>query len=135
MLKVDVTVDFPSEDEFVKWFNSQTDELYLEMAEAHAKYAKQLVHDVTGNLGKHIHAKKSKFEDGGAISLCDANHAHLVEFGTSEPRLPKEKKLMKFEADGETKFAKVVAPMPAKPFMRPAKEKVIAEYSRKLRSK
>jgi HK97 gp10 family phage protein len=36
---------------------------------------------ITGALRKSIKAKKSKFEDGGAIVIATAPHAKLVEFG------------------------------------------------------
>jgi HK97 gp10 family phage protein len=40
---------------------------------------------ITGTLRKSIRAKKSKFEDGGAIVIASAPHAHLVEYGHGGP--------------------------------------------------
>lgn len=59
-------------------------------------------------------------------------HAFIVEYGTKGPRRPLLKELMKFEIDGEVVFARVVAPMPAKPFMRPARDRVVADVLGKM---
>ena len=132
MIEAKTHVDFP-EDEFMKYFNEQADDLYREMAQKCEHYAMMNVRSHTGNIQNTNKEKKSKYEDGGWICIAEGgkdgkgNHAFLVEYGTEGPRKPLLKKLMKFEIDGKVIFARVVAKMPAKPFMRPAKDKVIAE--------
>ena len=53
----------------------------MEIAKQIAKDAKANINNVTGNLAKSVRAKKSKFEDGGAIVVATAPHASLIEFG------------------------------------------------------
>ena len=72
----------------------------LEIAQQIAKDARASVNVVTGNLKKSIRAKKSKFDDGGAIVVATAPHAHLIEYGRKNA--------------------------PAYPFLRPALDKNIA---------
>ena len=93
-----------------------------------AKDARASINVVTGNLKKGIRAKESKFEDGGWIVMATAPHAHLVEYGGKNVRRPINAKVMK-SADGKF-YGQEVAPMPAKPFLRPALEKNIQEAKR-----
>ena len=53
----------------------------MEIAQQIAKDARASVNVVTGNLRKSIRAKKSKFEDGGAIVVATAPHAFIIEYG------------------------------------------------------
>lgn len=79
--------------------------------------------DKTGNLRRSISVKKSRYEDGSYIVQARGKnrsdggyHAHLIEFGhglIAWGNVPKK-----------TKFVS------ARPFMRPAKEKGIAEAMR-----
>lgn len=87
--------------------------------------------DATGNLRKSIKVLRRKDADGETAHIVAATspHAHLVEFGTQGPRVSKDKKMPLdgiYDGKGRLKFAEVVGPMPAKPFLRPALEKVIA---------
>lgn len=139
LVKAECRVDFPTDGEFAKWFTAQTDDVFREMAEDCEHYATMNVRNHTGNLQMSIKARKSKFKDGGWIVTAGGgggdkgHHALLVEFGTQGPRTPLTKKLMKFEIDGQVFFARIVAPMPAKPFMGPARDRVFQEASRKLK--
>lgn len=135
MIKIDVktAINDSVEQEFFQKFNALTEEIYKEMAKSCANYARENINNVTGNLEMSIKAKKSKYKDGGWVCLAASgkegkgNHAFLVEYGTEGPRKPLTKKKMKFEIDGKVIYATVVAKMPAKPFMRPARDKVLAE--------
>ena len=99
-----VTIDTSEfEKELAEFINSNS----LEIAKQIAKDAKASVNVVTGNLKKSIRAKKSKFEDGGAIVQSGAQHSHLVEFGHGGPH-----------------------PAPPHPYLRPALEKNIQEAKR-----
>ena len=135
MIKADIKTDF-NENEFIRQFNGVTDDIYREMAEKCEHYAIMNIKGHTGNLQLSIKAKKSKFENGGWICLAESRkgpHAFLVEYGTDKPRLTLTKDVMRFEIDGEVIFAKVVAPMPANPFMRPARDRVVSDFARALR--
>jgi len=81
----------------------------MQLAQECAETAKGLVGEKTGYLKKHIKAYRSRYEEGGAICYADAPHAWLVEFGHALIR------------NGQ-----VIGHVPAHPFMRPAKEKVMA---------
>lgn len=134
MFKVNVRTDM-DEQTFFQKFNALADDVYRELAERCEHYAIMNIKGHTGNLQLSIKAKKSRFEDGGWICMAESKkgpHAFLVEYGTDGPRLPLTRKVMKFEIDGEVIFAKVVAAMPANPFMRPARDQVISEARREL---
>ena len=89
----------------------------------------------TGNLKKAVVAKKSKMRGAvfrsayAAIDRKKAGHARLVEYGTATARLPKKAKVLYDKKTGKV-FGKSVAPMPAKPFFRPAVEATAAQVSR-----
>jgi HK97 gp10 family phage protein len=104
-----VTIDT---SEFEKELAAFINESALDIAKQVAKDAKASVNVVTGNLKKSIRAKKSKFEDGGAIVQASAPHSHLVEFGHGGPK-----------------------PAPPHPFLRPALEKNITEARRQFGAK
>ena len=53
----------------------------MEIAKQIAVDAKATVRVKTGKLRKSIKAKKSKFEDGGAIVVASAPHAWIIEHG------------------------------------------------------
>lgn len=139
MIKVDPQVEF-NETEFMTFFNGMADEFYEYLARKCAVYAVSNINSHSGNLALSVKARKSKFKDGGWICVAETSggskgfHAFLVEYGTDGPRFPLKKGgLMKFEIDGREIFAKVVAPMPAKPFMRPARERVMSELRQGVR--
>ena len=68
------------------------------------------------SLRKRIRAKKSKYEDGGAIVIASAPHAHLVEFGHVM-----------------VKNGKVLpGSVPAHPFLRPAVSKRLQEAIQRI---
>lgn len=79
----------------------------------------------TGNLQRSLKAKKGKrygkvFATAfAAVDYKVAPHANLVEFGGIAPRRPKKKKAMYDKRTG-TFYGREVAPMPARPFFRPA---------------
>lgn len=126
------------EEDFFKKFNAIADDGYKEMAKKCAIYAVSAINSHTGNLKLSIKVRKSKFENGGWLCMADSgkkgtgHHAFLVEYGTEGPRFPLLKKVMRFEIDGEIIYAKVVKKMPAKPFMRPSRDKVVAEVIRDI---
>jgi len=132
-INVKTAINDDVERAFFQKFNALTEEIYKDMATSCASYARGNINNVTGNLEMSIKAKKSKYKDGGWICMAASgkegkgNHAFLVEYGTEGPRKPLVKKRMRFEIDGKVIFATVVAKMPATPFMRPARDKVIAE--------
>lgn len=84
----------------------------------------------TGNLKRGIISRGNKevaqFGSVGAayvgVDYRIAPHAHLVEYGTSNRRYPKNKGKLVFYIDGKKIVVDSVAPMPQKPFMRPAIE-------------
>ncbi len=132
-----VSVDF-NEKEFFQYFNSLSDKAYKEMAKRCKTYAVSHINSHTGNLALSVRVKKSKFPNGGYICIADGgngrkgHHAFLVEYGTEGPRKPLTKPYMKFEIDGKVIRAKVVAKMPAKPFMRPARDRVVEELKAEI---
>ncbi len=135
-IKVRNEIDQAVEEKFFQKFNALADDMYREMAKNCERYAVMNIKNHTGNLQLSIKAKKSKFKDGGWICMAGSDkghHAFIVEYGTEGPRRPLLKKVMKFEIDGKVIFAKVVAKMPAKPFMRPARDRVVAEFKRSLK--
>lgn len=118
--QVRVNIDTAAAEQMVAEFIDQNSEAIAKQIAADAKAS---VNVVTGNLRRSIRAKKSKFPDGGWIVQSVAPHSFLVEFGGVNPRTPKDKKVLK-GADG-TFYGTEVAPMPAKPFLRPALDKNI----------
>lgn len=76
----------------------------------------------TGNLKQGVVAHKFKKQRRGnpaafvGIDYRYAPHAHLVEYGTRNPREVKTKKVL---SDGTVFYGKSVEPMPAHPFFRP----------------
>lgn len=79
---------------------------------------------LTGNLKAGLVSKIDKRTSGKvarayvATNPKIAPHAHLVEYGTKNPRTPK--KTVMYDKVTNTWFGVEVAPMPKKPFMRPA---------------
>lgn len=77
----------------------------------------------TGNLKRSIKTKKLKRignTPATVITAVDrkiAPHAHLVEFGTQGPRVPKKAKVM-YDKEEKKFYGKEVGPMPANPFFR-----------------
>lgn len=131
-------IDNAVEEKFFKDFNALEDRMYQEMAERCEHYAMMNIKSHSGNLQMSIKAKKSKFKEGGWICIAEGgkeggHHAFIVEYGTEGPRRSLLNKVMKFEIDGKIIFAKIVAKMPAKPFMRPARNQVMAEVIRELK--
>lgn len=120
-----------------KEFNQELAEFINDNCEVIAKKvardARNKIHSVTGNLRKSVRAKESKFEDGGWIVRATAPHAHLVEYGGKNVRRPLRAKVMKGK-DGKF-YGQEVAPMPAKPFLRPALDENIAEAKRQFGAK
>lgn len=139
LVSADTYIDFPTDNEFITWFNAQADNIYEEMAKRCEYYAIMNINSHTGNLALSVKAKKSKYADGGWICMAsgagkdEGYHAFIVEFGTQGPRTPNKNEFMKFEIDGKVIFAKIVAPMPAKPFLGPARDQVASEAAMKLR--
>lgn len=87
------------EDKLGRFLDENAEQVALQIRDE----AKRTVNVVTGNLRRSIKARRSRFEGGGWIVYCDHNigpHAHLIEFGTQKMR--------------------------ARPFLRPAKERVIS---------
>ena len=73
----------------------------------------------TGKLVKGIRPRVSKFENGGWIVLVRVPHAHLVEYGHAM-----------VNHDGTT-----AGHVPAHPFLRKAKNKVLVEVVAEFKSK
>jgi len=79
---------------------------------------------LTGNLKNGIVSKIDKRTTGKIARAYVTNnpkiapHAHLVEYGTKNPRTPKG--VVMYDKVTNTWFGVEVAPMPKKPFMRPA---------------
>jgi len=79
----------------------------------------------TGNLKRSLLARlldKKGDNPRAALAGVDrkiAPHARLVEYGGTRPRKSKKGKVLHSKKTGEF-FGKVVAPMPAHPFFRPA---------------
>lgn len=81
----------------------------------------------TGWAAKVVPTQKLLKKEGGGwqpLDKTDKNqhdgwYAHIVEYGTVSPRLPRGKKKMKFTYKGVTQFRHRVRGMPAKPFFRP----------------
>ena len=76
----------------------------------------------TGKLVKGIRPRVSKFENGGWIVLVRVPHAHLVEYGHAM-----------VNHDGTQ--PKITKHVPAHPFLRKAKDKVLMEAVAEFRSK
>lgn len=132
LIRAEVEVKFPENFDFSLLHGhveTHIDQIANEIAnEARASTA---FSDFTGRLRKSIKKLKRKDKDGEPITVVAATapHAHLVEFGTQAPRASTTGKWMPLRGipgqGGNPKFAKVVGPMPACPFLRPAMEKVI----------
>lgn len=120
-----VEFDFKEAEQMVAEFINDNAEI---IAKKIATDARGKIHSETGNLRKGVRAKKSRYEDGGWIVRSVAPHSMLVEYGGVNIRRPLTKKVMKGK-DG-TFYGKAVAPMPAKPFLRPALEENINEAKR-----
>ena len=93
-------------------------EACLEIAQDGARIAKEHIHNITGNLSSHVHAAPSKFgPEGGAVVYCDANHAHLVEWGHA--LIKGGKRTVHGNVGGE-----VIGVVPPHPFMRPSRNTI-----------
>ena len=131
-----VEFDFKEAEQMVAEFINDNAEI---IAKKIAADARGKIHSVTGNLKRRVRAKESKFDDGGWIVQSTAPHSMLVEYGGVNVRRPLSKKVMK--EDGSVKgktgrfWGKEVAPMPAKPFLRPALDENIAEAKRQFGAK
>lgn len=120
--EADVQFDFAEIDKKIaEHINDNAEQIAKQIA----RDAKASINEVTGNLSKGIRAVKSRYEDGGWIVVSRAPHSHLVEFGTSEVRQSPEGKVL-YDPKTKTFFGRVVGPMPAKPFLRPALDRNIA---------
>ena len=103
MSKVDVQFDFKEAELMIaRHINENAESIAKQIAQD----AQNSVGVVTGNLKRGIRARKSRFEDGGWIVVSTAPHAFLLEFGTVN--------------------------MSAKPYLRPALYKNIAEAKRQF---
>ena len=93
-----------------KYINDKAQEIAKQVGKDTRKFARQ--HKVSGNYGKGIRVKKSKFKGGGYIVKATAPHSFLVEFGTKGKRFPKKADFL-YDKETKTFFGEEVAPMPA----------------------
>ena len=116
--------------QFAGYLEGHIEELAKEVkAEAKASTA---FTDRTGTLRKSIRIQTMRDADGEKIVVVGAfaPHAHLVEFGTQAPRRSDREGGKMFldgvySRKGRGVFVDEVGPMPARPFLRPALEKVL----------
>lgn len=106
-VRVDIDIELPKE---VKDFVEKNEEAVAKIIEGKAKATSSFI-DKTGILRKRIKAKESKYADGGWIVEARAPHAHLIEYGHEL-------------IDWRT--GRRIGVVPARPFLRKAKEETIA---------
>lgn len=105
-------------DKFFQEVELDHQDACLEIAEDGAALARSYINDKTGNLSTHTKAARSKFgPEGGAIVFCNANHAHLVEYG--HVLVKGGKKTVQGNVGG-----KVIGHVPPHPFMRRSRDSI-----------
>lgn len=127
LLKASASVNTALDAEFaavLQGIIGDVDETLHEAANEVAAEAKRTTafRDKTGTLRSRIKVVKSKFPEGGWLVVADASHAHLVERGH----------LLVIKGKGG--IVRVVGHVTAKPFLRPAADRVKSSVIAKLKA-